>query len=306
MAFYSLDFAPGDRILTCRSEYSSNYISYLQVARRTGARIVPVPDDEHGQIDVKALANCIDDRTRLISISHVPTQGGLVNPAAEVGKVARAAGVPYLLDACQSVGQMPVNVDDIGCDFLAATGRKYLRGPRGTGFLYARRETTAHLEPVFLDNHAARWTGAETYEVRPDARRFENWERYYGGVLGLVAAVDQANDLGMEPIWDRVRTLGAALRERLAMLPGVTLTDLGQVKCGIVTFALAAGRHKAVREALRARSINVSISTKYSSWIDMDGRGLETVLRASVHIYNTDEELDAFVTALQDARRAAA
>jgi len=306
MAFYSLAFAPGDRILTCRSEYSSNYISYLQVARKTGVEIVPVPDDAHGQIDVTALADRIDDRVKLISISHVPTQGGLVNPATAVGKIARAAGVPYLLDACQSVGQMPVNVADIGCDFLSATGRKYLRGPRGTGFLYARRETTAHLEPVFLDNHAARWTGATTYEVRPDARRFENWERYYGGILGLAAAVDQATALGLEAIWARIQALGTGLRQRLARIPGVTLTDLGEVKCGIVTFTIDQGKHDAIRDGLRARDINASISTKYSSRLDMDGRGLETVIRASVHIYNTEDELDRFVTALQEVRRAAA
>ena len=306
MAFYSLPFAPGDRILTCRSEYSSNYISYLQVARKTGVEIVPVPDDAHGQIDVNALAGLIDNRVKLISISHVPTQGGLVNPAIAVGTVARAAGVPYLLDACQSVGQMPVDVEAIGCDFLSATGRKYLRGPRGTGFLYARRKTTAHLEPIFLDNHAARWTGATTYDVRSDARRFENWERYYGGILGLAAAVDQATTLGLEAIWTRVQALGAGLRERLARLPGVTLTDLGEVKCGIVTFAVAGANHDAIRAALRARDINVSISTKYSSRLDMDGRGLDTVIRASVHIYNTEDELDRLVTALQEVRRAAA
>lgn len=304
MAFYSLNFAPGDRILTCRSEYSSNYISYLQVAKKTGAEIVPVPDDRFGQVDVHALADRIDAHTRLISISHVPTQGGLVNPAEEVGKVARGAGVPYLLDACQSVGQVPVDVNAIGCDFLSATGRKYLRGPRGTGFLYARRETTSQIEPVFLDNHAARWTGPANYEVRGDARRFENWERYYGGILGLAAAVEQAQALGLDAIWARVCALAEVLRARLGGLPGVTLTDLGRVKCGIVTFAVADADHEAIRVALRDRAINVSISTKFSSRLDMDSRGLDTVIRASVHVYNTEAELDRFVATLQDVRRA--
>ena len=184
LAFYSLDFKPGDRILTCVSEYSSNYISYLQVAKKTGAEVVVVPDDNYGQIDLGALERAIDKRTKLVSISHVPTQGGLVQPAEAVGKIANDAGVLYLLDACQSVGQLPVDVRKVGCDFLSMTGRKYLRGPRGTGFLYAKRATTRHIEPLLLDNHAAKWTDDNAYTVRDDARRFENWERYFAGVIG--------------------------------------------------------------------------------------------------------------------------
>jgi cysteine desulfurase / selenocysteine lyase len=188
LAFYSLDFKPGDRILTCVSEYSSNYISYLQVAKKTGADIVVVPDDKHGQIDLAALERAIDKRTKLVSISHIPTQGGLVQPAEAVGKIVNDAGVMYILDACQSVGMMPLDVKKIGCDFLSATGRKYMRGPRGTGFLYARTRSTSHIEPIFLDNHAARWTGDNEYAVIGDAKRFENWERYFAGVIGLKSA----------------------------------------------------------------------------------------------------------------------
>jgi selenocysteine lyase/cysteine desulfurase len=302
LAFYSLDFKPGDRILTCVSEYSSNYISYLQVARKTGAEIVVVPDDEHGQIDVAALERMIDPRTRLISISHVPTQGGLVQPAEAVGRIANASGVPYLLDACQSVGQLPVDVAAIGCDFLSVTGRKYLRGPRGTGFLYARRATTSHIEPILLDNHAAKWTGDNEYIVRADARRFENWERYFAGVIGLKVAVDQANALGMEPIWARLRALADGLRQRLSTMKGVTLTDLGAVKGAIVTFAIDGADHVALRDGLRRQGINVTVSTQFSSRLDLKGRGLKDVMRASVHVYNTEAELDRFVRTLDALR----
>lgn len=305
MAFYSLDFKPGDRILTCVSEYSSNYISYLQVAKKTGAEIVVVPDDKHGQIDLGALERAIDKRTKLVSISHVPTQGGLVQPAEAVGKITNDAGVLYLLDACQSVGQLPVDVRKIGCDFLSMTGRKYLRGPRGTGFLYAKLATTAHIEPVFLDNHAARWTDDNGYTVVDDAKRFENWERYFAGVIGLKVAADQANELGIDAIWARLRELADGLRTRLATLKGITLTDLGQVRGAIVTFAVAGADHTALKMALRAQAINVSVSTQFSSRLDLKGRGLRDVLRASVHVYNTEAELDRFVEALAKAYSAA-
>lgn len=303
LAFYSLDFKPGDRILTCVSEYSSNYISYLQVAKKTGAEIVVVPDDKHGQIDLAALERAIDKRTKLVSISHIPTQGGLVQPAEAVGKIVNDAGVLYLLDACQSVGMMPIDVKKIGCDFLSATGRKYMRGPRGTGFLYARTRSTSRIEPIFLDNHAARWTGDQEYTVLGDAKRFENWERYFAGVIGLKVAADQANELGMEAVWTRLRQLADGLRARLAKLNGVTLTDLGVVKGAIVTFAVKDADHTALKMALREQGINVSVSTQFSSRLDLKGRGLRDVMRASVHVYNTEDELDRFTAALDSLIR---
>ena len=303
LAFYSLDFKPGDRILTCVSEYSSNYISYLQMAKKSGAEIVVVPDDKHGQIDLAALERAIDKRTKLVSISHIPTQGGLVQPAEAVGKIVNDAGVLYLLDACQSVGMMPIDVKKIGCDFLSATGRKYMRGPRGTGFLYARTRSTSQIEPIFLDNHAARWTGDQEYTVLGDAKRFENWERYFAGVIGLKVAADQANELGMEAVWARLRQLADGLRARLAKLGSVTLTDLGVVKGAIVTFAVKDADHTALKAALRGQGINVSVSTQFSSRLDLKGRGLRDVMRASVHVYNTEDELDRFAAALDSLIR---
>ena len=192
MAFYSLRFEAGDRILTGQAEYASNVIAYLQVAQRTGARLEVVPDDAHGQLDVSALRDMLDERVKLVALTHVPTNGGLVNPAAQVGALTRAAGVPFLLDACQSAGQLPLDVAALGCDMLTATGRKYVRGPRGTGFLYVRRALIERLEPPFLDLHAADWTGPARFEIRPDARRFESWESYVAARIGLGVALDYA------------------------------------------------------------------------------------------------------------------
>src|SRR5260370_38344930 len=139
MAFYSGGFAAGDRILTAQAEYSSNYIAFLQVARRTGAVVDVVPSDEAGELDVEALERMVDRRVKLIAITHVPTNGGLVNPAAAVGRIPRAPRILYLLAACPSLGPKPIDVAAIRCDMLSTTGRKYLRRPRGTALLYVRR-----------------------------------------------------------------------------------------------------------------------------------------------------------------------
>jgi cysteine desulfurase / selenocysteine lyase len=299
MAFYGMSFKAGDRILTVQSEYVSNYIAYLQVARKTGAIIEVIPDDEHGQVDVNALEQMIDDRVKLISITHVPTQGGLVNPAAAVGRIARAARIPYLLDACQSVGQMPINVEEIGCDALSATGRKFLRGPRGTGFLYVRQSFLEHLEPPMLDLHAARWVSRDRYELRPDARRFENWETYYAGKIGLGVAVRYALEWGLDNIWGRVSSLAEALRSGLNEFPGVIVCDLGRVRCGIVTFTVKGWDAKEIQMRMRQAKINVSVSVQEYARLDLEPRGLPSVVRASVHYYNSEAEIERFLEVLR-------
>ena len=300
MAFYAFDFQPGDRILTSLAEYASNYIAYLQVSRRTGAKVEAVPNDESGALSVPALENMIDRRVKLISVTHVPTNGGLVNPAAAIGRVARAAGIPYLLDACQAVGQMPMDVQALGCDLLTATGRKFLRGPRGTGFLYVRESLLDQLEPPFLDLHAAEWTTPDTYTVREDARRFENWETNFAGKIALGAAIDHALDWGLDAIWERVRGLADGLREQLSGMPGVTVHDLGEERCAIVSLTKEGLHPEALRVALRARGINVSVSEASGTRLDMEGRGLRSLLRVSLHYYNSAAELDRFLGALGD------
>lgn len=298
MLFYALPLAPGDRILTAQCEYGSNYIAMLHRAKQTGAVIEAVPNDETGQLSVAALREMLDERVKLIAITHVPTNGGLVNPAQAVGDIARNAGILYLLDACQSAGQMPLDVTRIGCDMLTATGRKFLRGPRGTGFLYVRREIMEQLEPPFLDMQAAQWTAPAHYEIRADARRFETWETGIAAKIGLGVAVDYALAWGLEAIEERVTTLADVLRQRLGAIAGVTLRDQGRRQCGIVTFTADDVASKVIRERLALHRINVWTSPCSSTRLNMEARGLADVVRASVHYYNTEEEIETLCRAV--------
>jgi len=298
MAFYGLPLGSGDRILTCRAEYASNYLAYLQVSRRRGVRIDVIPDNEYGEIDIEAAARQLDTDVKLISITHVPTSGGLVNPAAAIGRLARAAGCYYLLDACQSVGQMPLDVAALGCDFLSSTGRKFLRGPRGTGFLYASERALSEIEPPFIDGHAASWTSADSFELRSDARRFENWEFNCATRLGLGVAARYAMELGLESIWQRVQSLAERLRARLASIEGVRVCDQGRTRCAIVGFICHNVHPEAVKAALARERINVSVSDVTWTRIDLHGRGIPALVRASVHYYNTEKEVDTLAAAV--------
>ncbi|MEO9903597.1 aminotransferase class V-fold PLP-dependent enzyme [Nisaea sp.] len=300
MAFYAFPFKSGDRILTTVAEYGSNLIAYLQQARKTGAELVVVPNDEHGQIDLEQLEALIDERVKLISISHIPTGGGLVNPAAAVGRIARKHGVPYLLDACQSAGQMRLDVEELGCDMLSVTGRKYLRGPRGTGFLYVRKNWIEKLEPPFLDQHAAELIDSETFIIRRDVRRFENWERFFAGQAALGTAIDYAMDIGLEAIQDRVFSLAATLRAGLADTPGIRVADEGLVKCGLVTFQHDRLKCEEIKAAMSQKGFNMSVSNGSGTKLSFMARGLEAgLVRTSVHYFNTDDELERFLGVLR-------
>lgn len=295
MAFYSIQFQPGDRILTVEAEYAANYVAYLQMAKRTGVVIDVIPSDYSGAADVAALRSMIDDKVKLISATWIPTNGGLVNPAIEIGALAREHGILYLLDACQAVGQMPVDVEELRCDFLSATGRKFLRGPRGSGFLYVRKSVMDRFEPPMIDHFAAPWVEQGKYELRDDARRYENWENNYAARLGLGVAVDYALDLGLQNIQDRAWALAETMRQDLGKIPGVQVRDLGDRRAAIVTFSVDGVDPGDVKIAMAAENINVSVSGGSSTLIDAEKRGLPSLVRASPHYYNSEDEIERLV-----------
>ena len=295
MAFYAIPFESGDRILTAEAEYASNYLAYLQLKREKGVVVETIPSTADGEVCVESLKSMLDDRVKLISVTHIPTNGGLVNPVEEIGAVAKANGILYLVDACQSAGQIPLDVEAIRCDLLSATGRKFLRGPRGVGFLFVSHRVLESLHPPMIDLFSASWVDAEHYELRKDARRFENWENNYAARLGLGRAIDYALDIGLDNIEAEVTRLADKLRSKLAQIAGVSVHDIGRRKCGIVTFSLAGVAAAEVETRLRQEGVNVSMSSPSSTLIDATRRHLPDLVRASVHYYNQDAELERVV-----------
>ena len=299
-ALSAIPFSRGDLIATTRNDYVSNQIMFLSLAARFGVEIVRAPDEPGGGVDVGALKKLIHRRRpKLVAVTQVPTSSGLVQRVAEVGALCRQREILYLVDACQSVGQMPVDVEDIGCDFLTATSRKFLRGPRGVGFLYVSdRALDLGLEPLFPDLRGADWIEGDLYQPALGARRFENFEAPVAMVLGLGRAVRYARSLGIEMIRERAWALAESLRGRLAALGGVRVLDHGVQRCAIVTAAVEGHHPLDLLRALRELGINTSRTSRDSAIFDFDDKGVDQVLRISPHYYNTEGEIGAFVDAL--------
>ena len=296
-AFWAVPMQPGQRIITANAAYGANAVGFLRAVERHRVTIDVIANDEHGQVDTAELANRMDDDVALVALTHVPTNGGLVNPAAAVGKIANDAGVPYLLDACQSIGQLNVDVNEIGCDLLSATGRKYLRGPRGTGFLYAADRIVDRLVTDHPDHHGADWTDVDTYELQPTAQRFESWEFAHANWLGLGTAVDEAAAIGTDRIEATVADRAESLRTRLKD-NGFTVWDLGEHRCGIVTATGPNLDPMTAKATLRDRGVNISVTTPASTRYDAATRDLPDLMRLSVHYLTTETELAEAVSTL--------
>lgn len=298
----SVPLSAGDRVLIGEVEYAANAVALLRLAERTGAGVEVVPSDEFGQFSVPALRDVLDERVKLVSVVHVPTNSGLVNPVREIAEAAHEFDALVLLDACQSVGQIPVRIGELGVDLASGTGRKWLRGPRGTGFLVARRSVADRLWPRLIDNSGASWDAADRYTLRPDARVHQLWEFGVAQRLGLIAAAEYALKLGIDEIGEQVTARAALARAGLAELPGVTVQDIGATLGGIVTFTVAGMEPTEVGDALRARDVTVSVNSAETSRLDMGRRGLDAVVRASPHYFVSPGQVEEFRSAVGSLR----
>ncbi|OKI14854.1 aminotransferase class V [Saccharothrix sp. CB00851] len=297
-AFDAVPLTEGDRVLFSEAEYAGTAIPILHRAREVGASAEVVPSDAFGQIHVDALKEMLDERVKLVSLVHVPTNSGLVNPAREVAEAAHEVGALVLLDACQSVGQLPVRADELGVDLIAGTGRKWLRGPRGTGVLVVRREAAARMKPRLVDLHSGEWVAPREYRLRDDARVHEIWETSVADRLGFIAAARYALAKGIDVIEREVGERAGRLREGLAALPGVTVRDPGVRKAGIVTFTVDGRTATEVRDRLAEAGVTVTVSGASSTLLDMTRRGLDEVVRASPHYFVEPAQVDQAVEAV--------
>jgi cysteine desulfurase/selenocysteine lyase len=290
-AFKGLSFESGDEIITSEMEYVTNLIGLVDMQKEDGIKVKVIPNDAQGNFSMKELEGSITAKTKMIAVTHISSSGGSVLPVEEIGAVAEKHGILYLLDACQSVGQLPLDVKKINCDMLSATGRKYLRAPRGTGFLFVKKSSQDKIKPVLLDFLAAGNVSLSGYTLRQDARRFELYEKNRALTLGLGKAVEYALNIGMDRIWPRIEHLSSLLRTELAEISGVIVHDYGNKRSGIVTFSVRGMESFEIKAKLAASGINVSIGGAQATPIYMDKNKLSTVVRASVHYYNTEEEI---------------
>ncbi len=303
-AFAALEpWLPGDRILVGRHEWGGNLAVMRLKAQRAGATLETIPSDDSGCVDAQALEAMLDERVRLIALTWLPANGGLINPAAAVGSVARRHGIPYFVDAAQAVGQLPVDVAQIGCDVLSGAGRKALRGPRGTGLLYVRRGFLDRLTPAFVDTHSAPLGADGEPVLRPDAARLESAEASLALRCGLANALQEALDIGLPAIRARIDATAESLRAELAAIPGITVLDQGQERSGLVSFNVAGQDAVSVQRAMAAQGITIGSNGVPYTPLDMQARGLTQIARASVSYLTNDAEIDRLLQGLRALAR---
>jgi cysteine desulfurase/selenocysteine lyase len=301
-AFKGIDFQEGDEIITSEMEYTSNLIGLMDIKKTRGVRVNVISNDEHGNFPLQELEDAISPRTKLIAVTHIPSSGGTILPIKEIGEIANRYSVLYMVDACQSAGQLPLDVKAIKCDILSATGRKYLRAPRGTGFLYVKKSAQDRIRPLLLDQHATVNITLDGYTLRSDAQRYELYEKSRALTLGLGKAITYAINIGLDNIWHRIQFLSTELRNKLNAIPGVVVHDRGSEQCGIVTFSIRGHESAEVKNQLAKLGINVSVGAAPATLIYMEKHRLKSIIRASVHYYNTEEEINTMCNFLKQVK----
>ncbi|QIY89894.1 aminotransferase class V-fold PLP-dependent enzyme [Chryseobacterium gallinarum] len=299
-ALSSIPFQEGDCIITTNDDYISNQMAFISLQKKKNIKIIWMKNLPDHELDLEDCEKLIKKHCpKLIAVTHIPTNSGLIQNVEGVGRLCRQYDILYLVDACQSVGQMPVDVQKIGCDFLTATGRKFMRGPRGTGFLYVSdKALEQNLSPLFLDMSDAAWIAFNDYELGKTARRFEIWERSNASLLGFKEALKYASAVGLSYIEDYNQKLSEKLRAGL-QYKGFTVLDKGNRLSSIVTFCDRNGKIDAIQEVLKENEIYFSVSNKSNALIDFTLKDIDHAIRLSPHYFNMPEEIERVLEVLE-------
>ncbi|MEN0051366.1 MAG: aminotransferase class V-fold PLP-dependent enzyme [Bacteroidota bacterium] len=300
-ALSSIPFERGDVLLTTDDDYASNQIAFLQLQKKTGIQVIRAAQLPEGGVDVNSVEELIKKHhPKLVAITHIPTNSGLIQDVYSIGKLCQQHDILYLVDACQSVGQLDLDVNKMHCDFLSATGRKYLRGPRGTGLLYVSDKALAlNLEPDFVDMRGADWVAPFHYDLSPTAKRFEYWECNYANLIGAKTAVEYALKVGLPAIEGRALKLADYTRQQIMQHTDFQILDRGKNLCSIVTIHHPKYDGEALKARLIDNNINVSLAVKVAALLDFEQKGVDWALRISPHYFNTREEIGNLVGMLK-------
>lgn len=297
-AFYSLPLELGDNIVTAYTEYCANYVAYLQLKEKRGVEIRVARMAAEGGVDLEHLESLVDANTKLISITHMPSSSGEIVDVAAVGRIARKHDILFQLDACQSAGHIPLNVNDLGCDIMTGTARKFLRGPRGIGFLYVNERARQKMEPIVLTNQSAAWVQSDKYDLRSDTRVFEAWERSVVNQLGFKAALDYYQNIGVKEAGHTLLNVADYLRSGLAVKSNVSMTCPHSARSAIITFNLTGLSPEDVKMRMEGHGISTQIASVNHTRLDLEARQIDKAVRVSPHYYTTSEDVDRFLDVL--------
>ena len=294
----SIPLSAGDKIFVSRQEWIGNVLCLQRSANLSGASLSLMASDDTSAVDPIALGESLSSEVRIVALTWIGAGSALINPAAAIGAAIRHAGSSafFIIDASQAIGQVPINVAEIGCDALIACGRKFLRGPRGTALAYISPRLAAEIVPRSIDNVSSTLSNGNVV-VANSAQAFEFGEESVALKLGLGKAIEQALSLGVDRIRLKLHHKAAILRQALAVVPGVQLLDLGNSKGAAVTFAINGVACATAKQRLADQGINIGMNGPGYTPYDLSIRGISELLRASVHLSTTDDDIALIVNA---------
>ena len=293
----TLGFGPRDRILVDQMAYATAYSALRRLELARGSEVVVVPSEHDGTLALGALGDLLDDRTRLVLVTHMPTHVGTVTDAAAVGQVLAGSAATYVLDVSQTLGQLPLDVARFGCDVAFAPARKFLRGPRGTGVLYVRSTLAEQLVPLTPPFGSVDGAGADRFTLPRAARRFDQFEYGVAARLALGEAARYAARIGLERIADVVAERSRAVVQLVGAAGGLHLVGQPDDR-GIISFVHRSMPPAEVQARLSAQGVNAWTNVPAGAPLDAARRPVLPSVRLSPHYVTTEEDLDRLEHAL--------